>query len=173
MPRPYQAVAALLLAGCAALQPPQTAEEFRRSASGALLPRTGAILVERPLREVAAAFEKKAPECLDRTVTATTKTITNYQEIIRTYDTTYRQRVVASAERVELHVQWSTRGELHVSPAPEGGAYRLVADAYAVDGSRTRLQWFDSTAAQDFLLDAVKGWATGQSMQCPDFSKNW
>jgi hypothetical protein len=166
-------VAALQLAGCAALRPPQTAEEFRRVASAALLPRTGTIQVDRPLHDVAAAFGKMAPECLDGTVTATTKTITNYQEIIRTYVTTYKPRVVVAPERVELHVQWHTKGEIHVSPAPEGGAYRLVVDAHTVGGSRTRLQWFDVTAGQDFLLDAVKGWATGQNMQCPDLTKNW
>jgi hypothetical protein len=138
-----------------------------------LLPRTGTIEVDRPLSEVAAAFAKKAPECLEGTVTATTKTITNYQEIIRTYVTTYKPRLLVTAQRVELHVQWHTKGEIHVSPVPEGGAYRLVADAYPVSGGRTRLQWFDVTAGQDFLLDAVKGWATGQNMECPDLTKNW
>ena len=163
-------VAVLLLGGCATQQ---NAEEFRRAASAALLPRTGTIEVDRPLQDVAAAFGKKAPECLAGTVTATTITITDFQEIIRTYVTTYKPTVLVTPDRVELHVQWRTRGEIHVSPLPEGGAYRLVADAYAVDGGRTRLQWFDVTSARDFLLDAVKGWATGQSTQCPDFANNW
>ena len=171
MPRPYQAVAAaLLLAGCAV---PQSAVEFRGAASRALLPRTGTMEVGRELGELAAVLAKKAPECLDGTVTATTKTITNYQEIIRTYVTTYRSTVVSGAERVELHVQWHTRGEIHAMAVPEGGAYRLVVDAYPSDGGRTRLQWFDATASRDFLLEAVKGWATGQNMQCPDLTKNW
>jgi len=171
--KPAIAVSLALLAGCAALQPSQTAEEFRRAASAALLPRSGVIEVDRPLHDVAAAFAKKAPECLDGTVTATTKTITNYQEIIRTYVATYKPTVVVAPERVELHVQWHTKGEIHVSPVPDGGAYRLVVDAYPVAGSRSWLQWFDVTAGQDFLLDAIKGWATGQNMQCPDFANNW
>ena len=166
-------IAAVLLAGCAALQPPQTAEEFRREAAAALLPKTGTIEIDRPLQEVAAAFGRMAPECLDRTETATTKTITNYQEIIRTYVATYKPKVLTTPQRVELHVQWHTKGEIHVSPPPEGGAYRLLADAYPAGGGRTRLQWFDVTAGQDFLLDAVKGWATGQNMECPDLTKNW
>jgi hypothetical protein len=171
--KPIIVVSLALLAGCAAFQPSQTAEEFRREAAASLLPRTGAIEVDRPLHDVAATFAKNAPECLDGTTTATTKTITARREIIRTYVTTYRPRVVVSPERVELHLQWHTEGELHVSPAPEGGAYRLVADAYPVGASRTRLQWFDVTAGQDFLVDAIKGWATGQNLQCPDLANNW
>jgi hypothetical protein len=174
MPRPHQAIAAaLLLGGCAVFQPSQTAEDFRREASAALLPRTGTLEVERPLHDVAATFAKNAPACLDGTTTATTKTITARREIIRTYVTTYKPRVVVGPERVELHVQWHTDGEIHVSPVPEGGAYRLVADAYSVGGGRTRLQWFDVTAGQDFLVDAIKGWATGQNLECPDLTTNW
>jgi hypothetical protein len=163
----------LALGGCAALQPPQSAEAFRLEASGALLPRTGTVEVGRPLREVADAFRKKAPECLDRTETATIVTITDYQEIVRTYVTTYKPTVVEGAQRAELHVQWRTQGEIHLSPPPAGGAYRLVADAYALAGDRTRLQWFVPSAADDFLVHAIRGWATGENMQCPDFSRHW
>jgi len=166
-------VVGLLLAGCAVFQPSQTAEEFRREAAASLLPRTGAIEVDRPLHDVAAAFAKNAPECLDGTTTATTKTYTKFREIIRTYVTTYKQRVVVAPQRVELHVQWHTDGEIHLSPVPEGGAYRLVADAYPADDNRTRLQWFDVTAGQDFLVEAIKGWATGQNLKCPDLTTNW
>ena len=162
-----------MLGGCTSLQPPRTAEAFRREASGALLPRMGAVEVGRPLHEVAEAFRERAPECLDRTATATIRTITNYQEIIRTYVTTYRPTLVESAQRVELHVQWRTQGEIHLSPAPAGGAYRLIADAYALEGDRTRLQWFTPSAEDDFLVHAVRGWATGENMQCPDFTRHW
>ena len=167
--------AALLVAlgGCAMLQPPPTAEAFRREASAALLPRTGTLEVRRPLREIADAFRKKAPECLDLTATATVKTITDYQEIIRTYVTTYRPTVLESAQRVELHVQWRTQGEIHLSPPPARGAYRLIVDAYPLEGDRARLQWFAPSAADDFLVHAVQGWATGEDMQCPDFTRHW
>jgi hypothetical protein len=138
-----------------------------------LLPRTGAFEVARPLREVADAFRGKAPECLDLTATATIKTITHFREIIRTYVTTYKPSVVESAQRFELHVQWRTQGEIHLSPAPAAGAYRLVVDAHPLEGDRTRLQWFAPSAADDFLVHAVRRWATGENMQCPDFSRQW
>jgi hypothetical protein len=170
---PRGAAAVLVLGGCASLEPPQTAEAFRREAAGALLPRTGTVELGRPLREVADAFREKAPECLDRNATATIKTITNYQEIIRTYITTYTPTVVENAQRVELHVQWRTQGEIHLSPAPARGAYRLIVDAYPVEGDRTRLQWFGPSAADDFLVHAVRGWALGENVQCPDFTRQW
>ena len=165
--------ALLVLGGCSTLQPPQTAEAFRREASGALLPRTGAVEVGRPFREVADALRRKAPECLDRTATATVKTITNYQEIIRTYVTTYTPTVVDTAQRIELHVQWRTQGEIHLSPTPAGGAYRLVVDAYPLGTDRTRLQWFAPSAEDDFLVHAVRAWASGENEQCPDFTRQW
>jgi hypothetical protein len=165
--------AALLVFGGCTLLAPQTPEAFRREASGALLPRTGAVEVARPLREVAGAFRSKAPECLDRTATASVKTITNYQEIVRTYVTTYTPTVVETAQRVELHVQWRTQGEIQLSPPPANGAYRLIVDAYPVDGDRTRLEWFAPSAADDFLVHAVRGWASGDNVQCPDFTRQW
>lgn len=174
MSRPHQAIAAaLLLAGCTSLYPPKSADEFRRAASASLLPKTGSLEVARPLPQVSDDLRKKSAECLDVSVTAVTKTITDFQEIIRTYYVTYKPTVVAAPERTELHVQWHTKGDIHLSRAPEGGAYRLIVDAYPAGGGRTRLQWFSPTSATDFLTEAVKGWATGENMACPDLKTQW
>jgi hypothetical protein len=172
VPRPRQAIGtALLLAGCAGL--PQDADQFRRAASAAWLPKTRTLEVGRAFADVAATWREKAAECLEVSVTATTKTITNYQEIIRTYHTTYKSTVVVGAERAELQVQWRTRGELHASTLPAGGAYRLVADAYPVQGGRTRLQLYNLTSGDDFLANAVTAWATGENKACPDLTTQW
>src|SRR5262245_50606907 len=53
---------AILLAGCASQ--PQTAEEFRKAVPGAFLAKTETVEVTRPFRDVAANFQKRAPECL-------------------------------------------------------------------------------------------------------------
>ena len=54
---------------------------------------------------------------------------------------------------------------------PEGGTYLLVADAYPLSGNRTKLQWFGPSRGHDTLIRAVKGWATGENLGCPDLTK--
>ena len=107
MSRPHQAIAAaLLLAGCTSLYPPKSADEFRRAASASLLPKTGSLEVARPLPQVSDDLRKKSAECLDVSVTAVTKTITDFQEIIRTYYVTYKPTVVAAPERTRPRWYW-------------------------------------------------------------------
>ena len=152
--RPHQAIAAaLLLAGCTSLYPPKSADEFRRAASASLLPKTGSLEVARPLPQVSDDLRKKSAECLDVSVTAVTKTITDFQEIIRTYYVTYKPTVVAAPERTELHVQWHTKGDIHLSRAPEGGA-----DLYFTIRPGEEPEGFDFTAgcSQKTFLFEIK-----------------
>jgi hypothetical protein len=170
---PAAAVAALL-AGCAAQ--PQTAEEFRRAIPHGLFAGTGSIEVNRPFAKVAATFGKMAPECLQGSVTTTRQIITRFRVITREYFTAWKPTVAMAQERAELHVQAQTAGEIHLSRSPLGGPYRLVADAYPVHAGRTRLQWFsarDPLGGPDYLVRAITGWASGESMQCPDLMTEW
>ena len=163
--------AAALLAGCAAQ--PQTAEEFRRAIPGAFFASSGTIEVSRPLPEVAATFREKATQCLQGSVTTTKRTITEFQIIIQEYVTAWKPTVAVTQERVELDVQAHTKGRLHLSRPPAGGPYRLVADAYPAGAGRTRLQWFSSWRDPDYLVRAIAGWASGDSMECPDLATEW
>lgn len=40
-----------------------------------------------------------------------------------------------------------------------------------MDKNRTRLRIFDPSAGHDTLIGAVKGWASGKNMSCPDMTK--
>jgi hypothetical protein len=159
--------AATAIAGCAG-QMPQTAEEFRKAAPGAFLMKTESYEVNRPLRQVAAAFQKRAPECLNVTVRTTSQTTTSYQVIV----TTYKPTVVVSNERAELHLQRThERGVVKVYKEPEGGHYLLVADAYPVGSNRTRIELFGPSKGHDVIYRAISGWATGENLGCPDLTK--
>lgn len=161
-------IAVLLLAGCAT-QAPQNAEEFRQAVPGAFLTKTETIEVNRAFRDVAATFQKRAPECLNVSVRTTSQTSTSYQVITSIYKST----VVVTKERAELHVQMEHKGSgvIMVGKVPEGGHYRLVADAYPLPGNRTRLQWYGVSVGQDVLIRAVKSWASGDNLGCPDFTR--
>lgn len=162
------ALVSVLLSGCVTHHP-QTAEEFRRAVPGAFMAKTETFEVNRPFREVAATFRKKAPECLEVTVRTTSRTTTSHQVIV----TEFKPTVVVTQKRAELHVQQHHKaGVLKVTREPVGGYYLLVADAYPVDQNRTKVQMFGPSVGHGVLIRAVRGWATGENLGCPDMTKS-
>ena len=161
-------IALLLLAGCATQQP-QSADEFRKVAPGAFLMGSETFEVNRPLRDVAAAWQRRAPECLTASVRTTSQTSTSYQVIT----TTYKPTVVVGKERAELHVQREFKGSgvITVGNPPAGGPYVIVADAYPLPGNRTKVQMIAPTKGQDVVIRAIKSWASGENLGCPDLTK--
>jgi hypothetical protein len=159
-------LAALLLHACG--QMPQTAEEFRKAVPGAFMTKTETYEVNRAMRDVAATFRRKAPECLKGAVRTVSQTATSYQNIL----TEYKPTVVVTGERAELHVQQLHKtGVIYPSKPPEGGHYIVVADAYPMPGNRTRIQLYGPSRGYDVLYRAIRGWATGENLGCPDLTK--
>jgi hypothetical protein len=160
-------IAPLLIAACVAM--PQTTEEFRKAvASGAMMTKTDSYEVNRAMKDVGATFRRRAPECLNITVRMVSQTSGSYQSI----RTEYKPTVVVNAERAELHVQQLHKtGVLYPNKPPEGGVYILVADAYPMPGNRTRIQLYGPSKGYDVLYRAVRGWATGDNLGCPDMTK--
>ena len=164
-------IAALMLAagiaGCA-INFPQTAEEYRKAVPGAMFGKTESIEVNRPFRQGASTFQRKAPECLNIAVRMTERSSTSYHVV----ETVYKPTVLLGKGRAELHVQMEhKKGVIYPGKVPEGGTYLLVADAYPLPGNRTKLEWFGPSRGHDTLIRAVKGWATGENLGCPDLTK--
>ena len=147
---------------------PQTAEEFRKAVPGAVMAKTDSYEVNRSMKDVAATFRRKAPECLNVSVRTVSQTTTSYQNIL----TEYKPTVVVNGERAELHVQQLHKtGVMYPSKPPEGGIYLLVADAFPLPGNRTRIQTYGPSKGYDVLYRAVRGWASGDNVGCPDMTK--
>jgi len=156
------------LAGCAG-QAPQTADEFRQQAPGAFLMGKETLEVNRPFRDVAETFRRKAPECLNVAVRSVSQSSTSYQNIVAEYKPT----VLITKDRAELHLQRKyTKGVMNVYKEPEEGHYILIADAYPVPPNKTRVELIAPTRGLDAVVRAVKGWATGENVGCPDMTKN-
>ena len=155
----------LLLQAC--VQMPQTAEEFRKVVPGAMMTKTDTYQVNRPMSEVASTFERLAPKCLNVTVQTVSHSATSFQNLVARYKAT----VVRTSERVELHVQqlYET-GVLYPSKPPEGGVYLLVADAYAQSNQSARIQLYGPSMGYDALYRAIRGWASGENLGCPDMT---
>lgn len=162
------ALAAASIAGCA-VQQPQNAEDFRKAVGGgAMMTKTETYEVNRPLRDVAATFQRRAPECLTVTVRTVSQTTGSYQNIV----TEYKPTVLVGGERAELHVQQLHKtGVLYPSKPPAGGVYIFVADAHPAGAKRTRIQIYGPSRGYDVLHRAVRGWATGDNLGCPDMTR--
>src|SRR5690349_19089381 len=115
------ALSAALLAACA--QNPQTAEEFRQAIPKATFGKLHTFEAKRPFREVAKTFQARAPECLNVSVRTVERSATSSSNVL----TTYRPTVLVNAEKAELHVQRTMKGNVIVpGKVPEGGLYYLV-----------------------------------------------
>ncbi len=151
----------LLLSGCAI---PMTPDEFRAAGkAGKALATYETYEVNRPLGEIAATFKTKAAECLDYRIGSTKKPVIGIGSSTHYYGVT-KPTVKRSRDKVELYFQ--VKYEHSVGNVPKDGLYDLVADAYS-QGKKTRLDIYRRTKA-GVLGQAVKGWATGESMGCPD-----
>lgn len=156
-----------LLSGCVTSHP-QTAEEFRQAVPGAYMAKVETMEVNRPYEDVSRTIEEKAPECLNVSIRTVSQSMTSYQVIV----TEYRPTVRVTDRRTELHVQQHHKqGVLKITKEPAGGYYLLVADATPVTGGRTRLDVYGPSIGHDTLIRAVKGWATGENVGCPDLTK--
>ncbi len=164
----------LVLGGCGGM--PKNAEEFRQYTlertrvlgSGALggVPKE-TFEVERPFREVSSTLKKKSDECLKVVITGTS---TNKYGNTWTGVSTFKPTFTTSSSKAELHVQLK-RSEVVEVGAPPDGAYRIVLDATPLSAKRTRIEIYTWSTEEDLLRRAMRGWARGDNLGCPDLTK--
>jgi hypothetical protein len=160
------ATATLAIAACSPM--PQTAEEFRKAVPGAMMAKTDSYEVNRSMKDVATTFRRKAPECLKVSVRTVSQTNMSYQNIL----TEYTPTVVVNSDRTELHLQQHHKtGVMYPGKPPAGGPYIIVADAYPLPGNKTRIQLYGPSKGYDVVYRAIRGWAAGDNLGCPDMTK--
>lgn len=162
--------AAAIAAGC--VKPPKTAEGFRELArSGSRWVAVEKFVVDRPYREVALTFQKRSDACLKVRVVTTSSG--GYRSHPTTFKQDYRPTVRVDRRRAEFFVQMHVEGTnlVKVYDEAEGGDYVMVTDAYPVGRGKTRIELHRATMGHDVLAKAVRGWATGENLGCPDLTK--
>jgi hypothetical protein len=160
----------VVLAGClaACAAAPMTPNEYRAAAkSGNAFLTTDTFDVQRPFAAVAQTFKKKAPECLSFRIGSTTRPVIGVGSSTHFYGRT-KQTVLVSNKKAELRFQ--VKYENTVGQEPAGGHYYLIADAYPIGANRTRVQIYRRTKVE-LLATAIKGWASGEDLGCPDPGK--
>ena len=160
-------LATLFSAGCA-IHHPQTAEEFRKALPGATFGKKETLTVNRDFRSVGKTFQKMAPKCLHKRVTSTSSGYMHYQVVTTDYNPT----VKISKDRAELHLQQDhVQGVMNVSKKPSGGYFLMVVDAIPVGKKETRIDIYAPSVGHNHVITAIKGWATGKNVGCPDLTK--
>jgi hypothetical protein len=152
---------ALLLSGCVGFT--LDADEFRRQMTG--IGSVERFDVNRPLRDVAAAFRERAPACLNVTTTHYGGPAVRYTMTVMTYT----PRMVVTDTRVELHLQARFHG-LTFHDQGANGAYVFLVHATLLNAQRTHLEIWRGGFGGDKLVSAVQGWASGSFSGCPDLS---
>jgi len=151
----------LLVSACAV---PLTPKEYRTAAkAGNALSTFESFDVNRPVAEVAATFKAKATECLSYKMGETKRPVIGVGSSTHYYGVA-TPTVKRSKDKVELYFQVAYEHE--VGNVPDKGMYHLVVDAYP-HGKKTRVDIYRRTNA-GVLGEAVKGWASGQNLGCPD-----
>lgn len=147
---------------------PQTADEFRKELPGAFLGETERFEVSRSHIDIGKSFQKMAPKCLDVRITTTSQTTTSYQVITTKWNPT----VKISSKKAELHIQQlHEQGVMNVYEVPEKGYYMMVVDAIPLSKNRSEVVMYRSSVGNEALIKAIKGWAAGNNIGCPDLTK--
>lgn len=164
-----------IFSGCAPM--PQSADEFRLIAPGSRMIAVETFEVSRPYADVAATFQKKADECLlDKKVVRTgCAGSIGAGRSCSSQEVTYNPTVIRGAEKTELYLQVEMTKSLSLSGRPpEGGPYIIVADVTPISHDRTQIVMISPKAGYfTFTPQAIKSWAHGTNLGCPDLTKDF
>ncbi len=124
--------------------------------------------VNRPFVDVAKAFKAMGPKCLDVRIKTISDTYQSHQVIVAKYTPT----VIVTEKKAELFVQERHEaGVLAVYKEPEKGHFLMVVDAIPLGKNKTQITMYRPAKGHDVMVKAIKGWATGKNMGCPDLTQ--
>ena len=153
----------VLFSGCAVT--PQTADEYRRTASGSVIATVERFEVDRSYNRVANTLELMVDMCFGANTRQARPSGGNRQ----TTGTQWHPTVIVTDEKTEMHVQLAKeQGITNMGQLPEKGQYMLVVDAFPAGGNKTEIVMYRPVVGYGSLISTVKGWVTGEKQACPD-----
>lgn len=164
-----------LLSACASGPTPQNAQEYRQAvAKGGYGMMTETYEVKGAYNKVAATLNTKGNECFNKTVT--TQECRGASCITRNF--ILIPRFTGKGNSAELVVQMKTN---HVNakdvylggPPPESGMYVAVTDIAPAGSGTTKITMYATNVGiYGHIPKAVKHWANGTNLGCPDFTSD-
>lgn len=155
----------MLLSGC--ISTPMTPAELRDRAKVGSFYVVETFDVKRPFADVANTIAKKAPECLQYSLSSTEKPVLGFGSSTSTYAWA-KPTVIRSAAKLELSFQMKFPNMVGTHPAD--GYYYLVADAYPAGKDTTKVDVYRTKMGgnAELIARSVRGWASGENLGCPD-----
>lgn len=156
----------LQITGCAGTGAPKTAQEYRQAPD--IMAKVETFEVDRSFKEVADAFKKHAPKCMDRTIQRTVQSTISNQVVVANWNPT----VIVGKDKAELYLQRvRENGTIDVNAMPENGYYVMVVDVVPLSSSKTRIDLYKPAKGADLLVKTIKSWADGDDTSCPDMTR--
>ena len=150
------------VAPAAAIDVPQTREEFVRVIASGKGAGPETIRVQQPLDKVYAVLEERLAACLDVKVERTA--YVGYVERSSTdYNPTLRHVGTDGAE-FTLQVEHHPRGVGHTPPP--GGLFMMAADLHS-SGEGTEIVLYRPKIGPGKITDSLKRWLAGEPAPCP------
>ena len=165
-------ISILVLTGCAGKMP-LTADEFRQMAPGASFMgmKTGGketFTVNRSVKSVANTFKKMANKCLNKRIKMVESGYMHHMVVV----TKYTPTVYTSKNKAELHLQFEhEKGVMKVYEMPPKGYYLMIMDATGKGRNKTQIDFYRPEVGNQNVVEALRGWATGKNVGCPDLTK--
>lgn len=160
-----------LLAGCATGPTPQNAQEYREAVKkGAYGAFSEVYEVNGAYAKVAARLKGKSSECLNRVITI---------EQCRGASCTSRDYIFTpnskgNASKTEITVQMKVNPDNGIylgGKPPEGGMFVAVTDVTPVGSGKTRVAVYGTNVSMfAHIPKAMKHWAQGTNLGCPDLT---
>lgn len=152
----------IVLAGCGAV--PMTTSEFRQAVKqeGRNI---DSLSVNRPFGDVTRTFQKMSNECLNFSITSVERSGGLGGGTRSNTWAWGRSSVAVSPKHAELRLQRKVKDQIGTIPAD--GMYYLVADVTPAGADKTnvKIYYWDSVKV---AATAIKGWAGGTMLGCPD-----
>ncbi|HEY0686682.1 MAG TPA: hypothetical protein VGD45_30360 [Steroidobacter sp.] len=163
-------VLSVTLSGCGALQP-MNPTEFRQVVGGSSLGTVETFEAARPYQQVVETLRKKSNECLAVATSSSGPVFQGNMTMTETTRSAYKPSLSVADGQTELAVQVDFGPHTTIGKKPEGGFYILVADAAPAGASATKVTIYRGSMGRAKEIGAaVRGWATGASLDCPNLS---
>jgi len=159
------------LYGCAALDSPMSANEFRDGVKGSSLGVVQTFDAKRPYAQVVETLRKKANECLAVSVVSEGSVYQGNMMVRERSLQIYKPTVNVTKDATELSLQVGNGKMNPVQKHPKDGYYMLVADATPSGRNSTKVTIYRGKWGKGKDIDeAIRGWANGDRLACPDLN---
>ena len=163
-----------ILSGCASGPTPQNAQEFRQTISkGVYGSQFETYEVSGSYSKVAATLSSKTRECLNRAITVQQCIGSSTGTSCFNHEHTFIPHVKVNPNSTEIVVQVKINPDNNVyigGRPPESGMYIAVADVVPAGGKTKISMYGASISMYAHIPRAIKMWANGTNLGCPDLT---